>query len=103
MLEREARTKWCPFVRNNSGEAVYNRTGGEVTSHALCIGSDCMMWQPQWKQGEELVTSNENYASLERDEPGDWEIVGTDACSVLLRKVTATGDCGLKPSYVALG
>ncbi len=50
MTEDEARTKWCPQVRqvNPRGESGGNRVGMSENKaawhHSLCIASDCMMW-----------------------------------------------------------
>lgn len=61
MTEAEAKTKWCPFVRQvavtpgkRESAAIGNRfideslaDGGSFHNpvHARCIGSDCMMWR----------------------------------------------------------
>lgn len=51
MLEKDAKTKWCPFARvlkyHDGGAANRNldpESGGTLSKHALCIGSDCMGW-----------------------------------------------------------
>ncbi len=55
MLEKEAKTKWCPFARvvemDENGDPlegfpVGNRsTMHSAHPHAKCIGSACMAWQ----------------------------------------------------------
>lgn len=69
MIEEEAKTKWCPFVRLAAGEetptgarlstaspAGFNRISaadGSVLSTprtARCIGSACMAWR--WRHAE---------------------------------------------------
>lgn len=48
MLESVARTKWCPFARQSTdGRSAANRWGSASnvqTTHAVCLGSVCMMW-----------------------------------------------------------
>lgn len=48
MKEEEAKTKWCPMVRNydtafDMGSST-NRYEGKIESEHKCIASDCMMW-----------------------------------------------------------
>jgi len=48
MTEEEAKTKWCPMVRNvREGINVgpWNRVEGEIPYTSKCIGSDCMLWR----------------------------------------------------------
>jgi len=49
MKEEEAKTKWCPMVRFHKGmdgDVYCSRPTGTATDDsALCIASDCMMWQ----------------------------------------------------------
>ena len=52
MTEDEAKTKWCPQVRNApfdyKGPAANRYGNGSKASHwdfAPCIGSACMMWR----------------------------------------------------------
>lgn len=48
MTEEEARKKWCPSVRAYSEEGSSNRDyDGSVSKDALCVASDCMMWQDE--------------------------------------------------------
>ena len=46
MTEDEAKTKWCPMVREFSqGEGPANsHVGGRNPSYARCIASDCALW-----------------------------------------------------------
>lgn len=49
--EKDARTKWCPFVRfvalaRDNEEGSANRWAGfENPSPCRCIASDCMAWR----------------------------------------------------------
>ena len=47
MTEDEAKTKWCPFVRQSTTvSATYNRTdSGGAPKSCLCIAGDCMAWR----------------------------------------------------------
>lgn len=48
MLEKEAKTKWCPMVNqvNHVGECGGNRVGVDdfPFGYYKCIAADCMMW-----------------------------------------------------------
>ena len=56
MKEEEAKTKWCPHVRNNDpafeeNAVVSNRYNGKIEKEHLCIASDCMMWvEEEWSK-----------------------------------------------------
>ena len=41
MIEKDAKTKWCPKQANNGGDYLNLKK-------ARCIASHCMMWQ--WKR-----------------------------------------------------
>ena len=60
MTAKDARTKWCPFVRIMSGagliETTINRIGSEAHPH--CIVSDCMAWR--WSYNPEEAQGNVN-------------------------------------------
>lgn len=48
--EDEAKTKWCPMVRQSAtfteGYGLsYNRSAVEVPPDCRCVGSACMMWR----------------------------------------------------------
>jgi hypothetical protein len=50
MTESEAKTKWCPFVRQSAtfkdGFGLsYNRSAVENAPECRCIGSNCMVWR----------------------------------------------------------
>lgn len=55
MTEEQAKTKWCPQVRNKIGIELTKTTAGQSVPHfvaitatndkAKCIASDCMMWR----------------------------------------------------------
>jgi hypothetical protein len=65
MTEDEAKTKWCPMVRNGVNRN-YPRQGyqGEIGDnnppYSKCIASDCMMWRVtrnhNSETGESFVT-----------------------------------------------
>jgi hypothetical protein len=44
MTEEEAKTKWCPMVRNPSGYGAVNR-GSPPGNNQNCVGSGCMMFR----------------------------------------------------------
>ena len=46
MTEDKAKTKWCPFARNDSllNSGAHNRTADDKPK-AMCIGYDCMAWR----------------------------------------------------------
>jgi len=55
MNEDEAKTKWCPMVRqvNHVGQSGGNRLGvgydKMMIDHSLCIASECMWWvEDEW-------------------------------------------------------
>ena len=45
MIEEEAKTKWCPFVRQSAQAARSNRGDHPNASNVNCIGSACMAWR----------------------------------------------------------
>ena len=75
MLEEEAKTKWCPFTRAVMGYQQgstypFNRFVSDPkdkdtakVSRAInesqatrCIGSQCMMWEHEWKRNTDGVS-----------------------------------------------
>ena len=81
MKEEEAKTKWCPFSRvsmtvmdreTDNVQSLYgNRfllfdtnedpktsTGKLNLGDALCIGSDCMMWEPDPSTVHQIPTGD---------------------------------------------
>lgn len=49
MLESEAKTKWCPFVRLSAGNnATYDQ---RKPLHAYCITDECIAWVPGIEEG----------------------------------------------------
>jgi hypothetical protein len=53
--EKEARTKWCPFVRNTSGTgSSWNRNhDSDPALGSNCIASACMAWRWAMRQTNE--------------------------------------------------
>lgn len=47
MTEEQARSKWCPMVRQSTDSfPTYNRLeDGTVPESCLCVSSDCMAWR----------------------------------------------------------
>lgn len=52
MTEDEAKTKWCPFVRNDYALTGGNRYKEAPHKVAPCIGSACMAWRWRDLAGE---------------------------------------------------
>lgn len=70
MLEKDAKTKWCPFGRLKLGDdgPAYNRhidpRDDEETLSTLCVGSDCMAWERTSKEG--TAQASAGYCALAR-------------------------------------
>lgn len=49
--EKEAKTKWCPYIRLSYAEKLFFtnreilRSDSNKTLKLSCIGSDCMQWK----------------------------------------------------------
>jgi len=58
MIEEEAKTKWCPFVRHDTAgqnPGSFNRTILSTDKTNLnCIGSACMAWRWNYPPAEEV-------------------------------------------------
>lgn len=59
MTEQEARSKWCPMVRNNWHGTSTNRGDRGSIETCSCIASDCMMWR--WNRKLTDVNSEEKF------------------------------------------
>ena len=75
MIEKEAKTKWCPMAANTKSLVVLSAAVPAITSGAAtiaavleecikdidkvekCIASDCMCWE--WEKGAELSDAGE--------------------------------------------
>lgn len=55
MTEEEAKTKWCPFARQDTRGGVTSY-GGEGSStypvKCMCIASACMAWRWEFKKAD---------------------------------------------------
>ena len=76
MTEDDARTKWCPMVRqlNYVGENGGNRVGHDITScrHSLCIASDCMMWRTYKDKVIETDSHGNAITIVSKEEEGGY-------------------------------
>ena len=68
LTEAEAKTNWCPMVRQSAtftdGYGLsYNRSAMEATYPCRCIASECMMWRwamkrnPDWKPTHSMMAT----------------------------------------------
>lgn len=76
MLEREARQKWCPFVRlpygleNKAGApltAVNRIIGGgghDIPDETHCVASACMAWRPDSVEMTRVDGSSRGHCGL---------------------------------------
>ena len=49
MTEEEAKTKWCPMVRDAQGDDQRGINSSNDFRFTNCIASDCMMWRQSAK------------------------------------------------------
>jgi hypothetical protein len=92
MLEREAKTKWCPYVPRDPRD-------NSVASGQCCIGSDCMGWDA-WANKQLVDVYNGRNAI---PESSGWSR-DPDQSGVPLNKVRLihepVGTCGMKPKEI---
>lgn len=109
MKESDARNKWCPHVRVLSDEgsmviSTVNRGNG-LQAVTECIGSDCMMWEPEYVEQTDRV---ENVDDVQTTREGNEELHGMEGWHIknwssyekwieyVRWNQTDKGDCGLK-------
>jgi len=68
MTEDEAKTKWCPMSRVQSGDVAYNRYAGTppdvFPTNSRCLGSACMMWRWHQEKNEQYIPPNPMVVSI---------------------------------------
>lgn len=98
MIEQEAKTKWCPQVRMDGCEEVQNSfnrvhtSDGSGLSQALCVASDCMMWEPEYEEETKTI-------SRKGELPEGWHKKRNSinyTVEIGRYVKTNSGDCGLK-------
>jgi len=65
MTEDEAKTKWCPHVRQSNGYKEgfsKNRESSGAPTDARCIASECMAWR--WIISPEKAPNASGYCGL---------------------------------------
>jgi len=50
MTEDQAKTKWCPMVRNGNAGTIFHDSKPDGVHSITCIGSACMMWREHKKE-----------------------------------------------------
>jgi hypothetical protein len=106
LTEEEAKTKWCPFVRQNGDN---NRPSGNrsIYGEPMCIASQCMAWRWaqqyaregfKWNPLSERRTTNNQEDGMPLPPDGNgWEIysAGITRTAWIRRMTPKMGFCGL--------
>lgn len=66
MTEEEAKKKWCPEARIQSGGAYNRDAQGNAPKQAFCLGSACMMWEPLWNEQADATMKDIGDCGLKR-------------------------------------
>jgi len=105
MTEEEAKDKWCPHARqcNEDGIGSFNRDWYGKIGDALCVASDCMMWEPEYEEESMDISENDKTPKGWHEKSGGAEcsrhkyngVIGESRLVFRYVKI-ASGDCGLK-------
>lgn len=52
MTSEQAKTKWCPMVREANGGGANTFDDDRNPDYARCIGPECALWREEGKQQE---------------------------------------------------